>query len=86
MVAICHVPPERVLDVDVDLRAVEGAVARVQLVGEPVGAQRLVERVLRRVPLLAPCRALSGGRVASLNDGSRSNGLVPLAHQLEQRP
>ena len=34
--------PQHVLDVDVDLGPVEGAVARIQLVVEGVGGQRLV--------------------------------------------
>ena len=41
------VPAERVLDVDVDLRAVEGAVALFDLVGQAVGLERLVQRIAR---------------------------------------
>ena len=43
---------QRILDLDVDLRAVEGAGARIQLEGEPVGAQRVLEPPLGHLPLL----------------------------------
>ena len=66
------VAPQRVLDVDVDLRSVERAVARLQLVGQRRSAlERVVQRLLGDVPLLAACRDMSGGRVASLNEGVR---------------
>src|SRR5882762_1995304 len=44
--------PERVLDVHVDLGAVEGTVAGVQVVGETVGLERVVQGPLGRLPLL----------------------------------
>ena len=46
------VPSEDILDVDVDLRAVEGAVARIHLVGQAVGLECLVERALGGIPLV----------------------------------
>ena len=88
MVATCRVQlprsAQRVLDVDVDLGAVERALARVQLVGEAVGLERLVERGLRRVPLRLGPEPFRGPR-RELERRLEVEGLVPLAHQLQQR-
>src|SRR5437762_2528600 len=77
-------PSQRVLDVDVDLGAVERALARVQLVGEAVSLERLVERGLRRVPLRLGPEPFRGPR-RELERRLEVEGLVPLAHQLQQR-
>ena len=77
-------PAEHVLDVHVDLGAVEGAGAGVHVVGEAVRLQRLVQRVLGRVPLLGCAQALLGAG-GQLERGLQREDLVPLAHQLEQR-
>ena len=51
-------PAEGVVDVEVDLRPVERAVARVDPVGDPAVIQRRLERALGLVPSLVRADAL----------------------------
>ena len=56
----CHERPDRVGHVQVDLRAVERAVALVDLVHEPALVERLLQRRLRAVPHLLGADPLLG--------------------------
>src|SRR5882724_11562923 len=77
-------PSERVLHVDVDLRPVEGPVARIELEREAVGAQGILERPLGCLPLLVGPERFLGPR-RQLEERLEDEGLVPLANQLEHR-
>src|SRR5499425_378129 len=73
-----------IVHVDVDLGSVEGSVARVEGIGEPVGLQGLVERLLHLVPLLVGAQPLGRARGELVRRVQRER-LVPLAHQLQER-
>ena len=83
MVASCHLPAQRVLDVDVDLRPVEGAAALVEVVQQIVRAQRLVEGVFRLVPLLVRAELVGRARGQPVRRPEIERP-VPLPHQVEE--
>src|SRR5947208_9442587 len=76
-------PRERVQDVDVDLGPVEGAVARVQVEGQPVGAQRVRQPLLGYLPLLVGPERLGRPR-GELETRLEPEGAVPVLHLLQQ--
>src|SRR5712692_9062319 len=76
--------PERVLDVDIDLRPVERALTRVQVVREPVRLERVVQGPLGRLPLRVGPHRLRRAR-GQLEERVEREGLVPVADELEQR-
>src|SRR5437667_361219 len=55
-----RVPAQGVADIDVDLRAVEGGVALVDDVGDPLGLEGLTQGVGGQVPTLVGADALLG--------------------------
>src|SRR5690242_8109710 len=73
-------PAERVLDIDVDLRAIEGAVARIELEGQPVRAQRVLEPALGNLPLLVRAERFLRPR-RELEERFEAERLVPLPDQ-----
>src|SRR3989454_6479921 len=75
-------PRQRVLDVHVDLRAIERAVARIQLEGQPVGAQRVLQPPLGHRPLLVGPERLRRAR-GELEERLEPERLVPVPHQPE---
>src|SRR6266446_5320072 len=75
--------PQRVLDVDVDLGPVEGPAALVEIVREAVGAQRLVEALLRQVPLLVRAELVGRPRGEAVRRLELERP-VPLAHEVQE--
>jgi hypothetical protein len=71
--------PEGVLDVKVDLRSVEGAVAGVHLVAAAGAGERLGERLLRMLPVLLGPHRLRGLRRQLDPDPFESELAVDLA-------
>src|SRR5262245_2061813 len=76
------VAPKHVLDVDVDLGPVERPVARLEVVGEPVGPQRVVQRGLGGVPLLGRAEIVRRPR-GQLERRRQVEQLVEVADQPE---
>ncbi len=75
---------EAVANVEIDLRAVEGSIPRVELVGEVASFESALKRGLRKIPNLIAADALGGPGGEFNADIVESEGAVDLFEEIHQ--